>query len=98
MSSTLRARLCLMLDAPATSGLNDWRALCAGLRLERFSDFFAAKASPSDCILTLWEAQADSVNADPTEHRGATELLNVLRRIGRQDCVAVLEQEMGPWL
>jgi netrin receptor unc-5 len=81
----LRQRLCVMLDSPQTTGQNDWRALAAGLRLERFSAFFSLRPSPTECVVTLWEVQR---GADP----GCVEdLLRLLRVIGRDDCADMIE-------
>ncbi len=49
-----RAGLFSSLDVPSHS---DWRALLPGLGLERFAAYFAARDSPSEAALTLWEAQ-----------------------------------------
>lgn len=94
--SPLRYQLCTMLNSPQ-AGQNDWRALSAGLRLEKFNQYFSARSSPTECILGLWEVQRGVA----TIEKGAeaiTDLLNLLRVIGRQDCAALIEKEYGPWL
>ena len=92
LPSSLKKRLCQLLDNPHTMGQNDWRALAAGLRMERFNQFFETRGSPTDGILTLWEVQKGE---DP----GAiTDLLNLLRVIGRHDCASMIESEYGPWI
>ena len=56
-----------MLDNPE-AGQNDWRALCAGLRLEAFTQYFSSEktgaAGPTECLLGLWEVQR-------VQHEGA---------------------------
>ncbi len=74
--------------------MNDWRALAAALRLE--TGYFQARASPTDCILTLWEVQNSNVqdgNSNPL-----VDLLNLLRVIGRQDAALMVEKDFGPWI
>lgn len=95
LPSGLKLRLCRALDHPQSKGLNDWRALAAALRLERFSSsFFAARASPTECILTLWEVQqAGEIGTNPL-----VDLLNLLRVIGRQDAALMIEKDFGPWI
>ena len=90
----IRSKLCQMLDSPGQPGQNDWRALSAGLRMEKFASYFAQRASPTDAVLTLWEAQRD----DSAPEKSVTDLLNLLRVIGRQDCARVIEEEFGPWI
>ena len=98
----LKLRLCRALDCPQSKGLNDWRALAAALRLERFSaSFFATRPSPTDCILTLWEVQATSNRKSEAGTSGfnpMTDLLNLLRVIGRQDSALMIEKDFGPWI
>ncbi len=87
LPSTLRRRLCSLLDSPRTTGQNDWRALAAGLRLERFSQFFSLRSSPTECVVTLWEVQR---GADPG---CVDDLLAMLRVIGRDDCADMIESQ-----
>lgn len=99
LPSGLKLRLCRALDLPQSKGLNDWRALAAALRLERFStSFFASRSSPTECILTLWEVQQQT----SSENNGVTspmaDLLNLLRVIGRQDAALMVEKDFGPWI
>lgn len=57
----------------------------------RYINSFAVKPSPTDQILDLWEAR----HREPT---AVTDLLNVLRLMGRTDAASLLERELGPWL
>ena len=107
----LKNRLCRMLDSPQTKGLNDWRALSAALRFEKFSNFFASKSSPTDSILTLWESiqennplegslrMTSSANILIKETLNPlSELLNLLRLIGREDVALMIEKDFSPWI
>lgn len=90
----LKSRLCRALDTAPNKTMNDWRALAAALRLE--TGYFQARASPTDCILTLWEVQNSNVqdgNSNPL-----VDLLNLLRVIGRQDAALMVEKDFGPWI
>lgn len=89
---SIKIQLCQMLDSPQETGQNNWRALAAGLRLERFSSFFSSRQSPTETILNLWEVQRGQ------DTNCVADLLNLLRVIGRQDCAQILEDDCGPWL
>lgn len=84
----VRARLCTSLDPPRPAG-NDWRLLAAKLGVDGYINFFATKPSPTDQILDLWEARCREDSAVST-------LVHLLREMGRNDAVAVLEQV--PWM
>ncbi|XP_066944513.1 LOW QUALITY PROTEIN: netrin receptor UNC5B-like [Macrobrachium rosenbergii] len=86
----LRQELCRCLDPPNARG-NDWRMLAARLNLDRYLNYFACKTSPTEHILDLWEARHCDPNA-------LTDLLNILRVIGRPDAVHVLESHSGAWV
>uniref|UniRef100_A0A1B6EE00 Netrin receptor UNC5 n=2 Tax=Clastoptera arizonana TaxID=38151 RepID=A0A1B6EE00_9HEMI len=86
----LRREICDSLDRPNAKG-NDWRMLAEKLNVDRYINYFATKASPTDHILDLWEAR----HREPTS---VTDLVNVLRLMGRNDVTALMEAELGPWL
>ncbi|XP_011504193.1 PREDICTED: netrin receptor UNC5C [Ceratosolen solmsi marchali] len=87
---SLRKQLCQCLDPPNSLG-NDWRMLAQMLRVDRYINYFATKASPTEHILDLWEAR----HREPT---AVTDLLNHLRVMGRTDAATILEAQLGPWL
>ena len=108
----LKSRLCRALDSPQSKGQNDWRALSAALRLEKFTGFFSARTSPTEAILTLWESMqqnntsegslrmtnsANILIKDPMVNP-LTDLLNLLRVIGREDVALMIEKDFNPWL
>lgn len=57
----------------------------------RYINYFATKPSPTEHILDLWEARHRDSGA-------LTDLLNILRLMGREDAALVLEKEAGSWL
>lgn len=57
----------------------------------RYINYFATKGSPTEHILDLWEA----IHREDT---AVTDLMNILRVMGRLDAAAVLEKEIGAWL
>ena len=60
--------------------------------LNRYINYFATKTSPTEHILDLWEARH-------RESSAVTDLLNILRVMGRQDAATVLERSAGgPWM
>nr|XP_033339327.1 netrin receptor UNC5C-like [Megalopta genalis] len=89
-SKTLRKQLCQCLDPPSARG-NDWRMLAQRLQVDRYVDYFATKASPTEHILDLWEAKHQ-------EGTALADLLNHLRLMGRVDAANVLESRLGPWI
>uniref|UniRef100_A0A0K8TDJ2 Netrin receptor UNC5 n=1 Tax=Lygus hesperus TaxID=30085 RepID=A0A0K8TDJ2_LYGHE len=89
-SKTLRKQLCQCLDPPNARS-NDWRMLAQKLNVDRYINYFATKASPTDHILDLWEARHREPSA-------VTDLLNIFRVMGRSDAATLLEKELGPWI
>ncbi|GFV52972.1 netrin receptor UNC5C [Trichonephila clavipes] len=61
------------------------------LDTEMYINYFATKPSPTEHILDLWEARHRDSSA-------ITDLLNILRLMGREDAAMVLEKEAGSWL
>lgn len=61
------------------------------LFLNRYINYFATKASPTEHILDLWEARHREPSA-------VTDLVNILRVMGRNDAAILMEKELGPWL
>ncbi|XP_034941233.1 netrin receptor UNC5B-a isoform X2 [Chelonus insularis] len=87
---SLRKQLCQCLDPPNALG-NDWRMLAQRLQVDRYINYFATKASPTEHILDLWEARHREASA-------VTDLLNHLRAMGRTDAATILEAQLGAWL
>ncbi|XP_059163925.1 netrin receptor UNC5C-like isoform X2 [Physella acuta] len=90
LPSHIKAQLCMLLDPPNARG-NDWRMLAQALTVDRYINFFATKSSPTEHILDLWEARH-------REDTAVTDLMNILRVMGRMDAAAVLEKDNGSWL
>ena len=86
LSQTMLYSLSKLLDPPNTQG-NDWRLLAERLNLHRYVTFFATRPSPTESILSLWEARNRELLA-------ISNLMNVLRGMGRFDAAAVLEQDL----
>jgi hypothetical protein len=65
-----------------------WRLVLAErLNVHRYGTFFATRPSPTEAILHLWEARNREILA-------LSNLINILRGMGRFDAAAVLEQQM----
>ncbi|XP_053392555.1 netrin receptor UNC5C-like isoform X2 [Mercenaria mercenaria] len=90
LPSHIRHQLCVLLDTPCARG-NDWRMLAQALTVDRYINYFATKTSPTEHILDLWEA----IHREDT---AVTDLMNILRVMGRLDAAAVLEKDIGSWL
>ena len=58
------------------------------VRSVRYVNYFATKKSPTEPILDLWEARHP-------EQSACTELLNILRIMGREDAVRVVQGQAG---
>lgn len=91
LAPAVRRQLCHLLDPP-NARCNDWRMLAQRLSVDRYINYFATKTSPTEHILDLWEARHREASA-------VTDLLNVLRVMGRQDAAGVVERVAGgPWM
>ncbi|XP_052267332.1 netrin receptor UNC5B-a-like isoform X2 [Dreissena polymorpha] len=90
LPSHIRQQVCALLDTPCARG-NDWRMLAQALTVDRYINYFATKPSPTEHILDLWEA----IHREDT---AVTDLMNILRFMGRMDAAAVLEKDIGSWL
>ena len=86
LSQTMLYSLSKLLDPPNSQG-NDWRLLAERLNVHRYVTFFATRPSPTESILCLWEARNRELLA-------ISNLMNVLRGMGRFDAAAVLEQDL----
>ena len=100
LPNNLKLRLCKALDAPPhLAGQKDWRALAEELHLELYISFFGGKPSPTECILTLWEAQQQTNSQHMTAMTNPMDdLISSLQKIGRKDIVAMMETDVGPWV
>ncbi len=87
LSPSTKEALSRLLDVPSCEG-NGWRQLSEALGADHYTSFFAAQPSPSEALLSLWEARADSAN-DPLGT-----LARVLREIRREDAIIVLERDL----
>ncbi|XP_037084126.1 netrin receptor UNC5C-like [Pollicipes pollicipes] len=88
LSADTRHKLCQCLNPPNSRG-NDWRMLAQMMQVNRYINYFATKKSPTDAILDLWEARHP-------EQSASTELLNILRIMGREDAAQIVEAQVGP--
>lgn len=86
LSSTMLYSLAKLLDPPNSQG-TDWRLLAERLNVHRYITFFATRPSPTESILCLWEARNRELLA-------VSNLMNVLRGMGRFDAASVLEQDL----
>ncbi|OQR79358.1 netrin receptor UNC5B-like, partial [Tropilaelaps mercedesae] len=90
VSAEARAKLGALLDPPHRSGA-DWRMLATELGMDRYTNYFATKPSPTTFLLDLWEAR----HREPTAQAN---LINVLRTLGRQDITQACELLFGSWV
>ena len=86
---TVQTMMDVNLHSPMPSGVSECYLSISFLR---YINYFAAKKSPTECLLDLWWAR----HAEPAA--AATELLNILRIMGRDDAAHVLEAQLGPRL
>ena len=87
LNANMLASLSKLLDPPTAEG-HDWRLLAERLNVHRYVTFFATRPSPTEAILHLWEARNRELLA-------LSNLINILRGMGRFDAAAVLEQQQG---
>jgi netrin receptor unc-5 len=85
LSQGMICTLSTLLDPPNQQG-NDWRLLAERLNVHRYVTFFATRPSPTEAILHLWESRSRELLA-------VSNLVNVLRGMGRFDVANVLERE-----
>lgn len=91
LSKSVKKQLCAYLDPPNSRG-NDWRLLAQKLNVDRYINFFATKSSPTESILDLWECRHKNTSA-------VADLAAILKNMGRNDAVKVMESCLGPsWL
>ncbi|XP_022688590.1 netrin receptor UNC5B-like, partial [Varroa jacobsoni] len=90
VSAEARSKLSTLLDPPHHSGA-DWRMLATELGMDRYTNYFATKPSPTTFLLDLWEAR----HREPTAQAN---LINVLRTLGRQDVAQACELLFGSWV
>ncbi|CAF1200336.1 unnamed protein product [Rotaria sordida] len=77
----VRQKLCKILDPPNSIG-NDWRMFANNLLGINYLQYFATKTSPTEHLLTLWEARQESL----------VNMINVLNQIGRSDAASIILQ------
>ncbi|OQV24884.1 Netrin receptor UNC5C [Hypsibius exemplaris] len=85
-----RRKFCGLMDVPRAQG-NDWRMLAQKLQVDRYINYFATKPSPTDQILTLWEARN-------REETALSDLVAILRLMDRMDVVELLQSNLACWL
>lgn len=80
----LRERLCQILDPPTSLG-NDWRMFASNLLGINYLQYFASKSSPTEHLLTVWDARQESL----------VHMINVLNQIGRSDAACIILTHMN---
>ncbi|CAF1039259.1 unnamed protein product [Adineta ricciae] len=84
LPTVIRQKLCQILDPPTTLG-NDWRMFASNLLGISYLQYFATKTSPTEHLLTLWDARQESF----------VNMINVLNQIGRSDAACVIIAHMN---
>ncbi|CAF3354944.1 unnamed protein product [Rotaria socialis] len=84
LPKVIRQKLCQMLDPPTSLG-NDWRMFASNLIGINYLQYFATKASPTEHLLTLWDARQESL----------VHMINVLNQIGRSDAACIIITHMN---
>jgi len=94
LAASTRRDLGRVLDAPSLDGAG-WRQLADALGASSFLSFLSAQSSPSEALLTLWEAR-EAADASAKGHAGDSlrRLASALRSVGREDALVVLDREM----
>ncbi|CAF0770421.1 unnamed protein product, partial [Didymodactylos carnosus] len=82
----IRQKLCAVLDPPNIHG-NDWRMFAQRLHVDHYLQYFATKPSPTEHLLTLWDARHSQ---DPL-----TDIINLLNQMGRSDAANIIIREMN---
>ncbi|CAF3795801.1 unnamed protein product [Rotaria sordida] len=80
----IRQKLCEILDPPTSLG-NDWRMFASNLLGITYLQYFATKTSPTEHLLTLWDARQESL----------VNMINVLNQIGRSDAACIIITHMN---
>ncbi len=86
LNGIMLTNIAKLLDPPTPEG-HDWRLLAERLNVHRYVTFFATRPSPTEAILHLWEARNREILA-------LSNLINILRGMGRFDAAAVIEQQL----
>ena len=86
LNANMLSSLSKLLDPPTAEG-HDWRLLAERLNVHRYVTFFATRPSPTEAILHLWEARNREILA-------LSNLINILRGMGRFDAAAIIEQQI----
>ena len=86
LNANMLSALSKLLDPPTAEG-HDWRLLAERLNVHRYVTFFATRPSPTEAILQLWEARNRELLA-------LSNLINILRGMGRFDAANVIEQQL----
>ncbi|XP_018496375.1 netrin receptor UNC5C [Galendromus occidentalis] len=91
LSKDCRKKLSDLLDPVRDDG-RDWRKLAQHLGMNnRNLIYFAQKASPTSHLLDLWEASRRGVEAP-------TNLLLLVRSLGRPEVISAAEDLLGAWV
>ena len=89
MSNSTKQALCRCLDVPTCQG-NDWRQLAEVIGLNHYIAHLAHQQSPSEAILSYWEAR----NNIKDSNMALCKLAQLLKDINRLDAVVILEREL----
>ncbi|UJR15255.1 hypothetical protein I4U23_002210 [Adineta vaga] len=84
LPTVIRQKICQILDPPTSLG-NDWRMFASNLLGISYPQYFATKTSPTEHLLTLWDARQESL----------VNMINVLNQIGRSDAACIIITHMN---